>query len=273
MAVAIIMLLSSNQAKLSEIQKLKEEGSKVEYKEVTNFKDATSETYKVKKIELSFDYSRVIAIGGPITTETGIVVPDLIRRLDDGQTPIYLFLNSPGGSVMAGAQVLTAMENSKSPVYTVCTQLCASMAFVIHQYGKQRYMVNRSVIMAHLASGGTGGEIEKMHSMIAMILKYLQKIDLPIAARAGISIEQFRVLQASELWLDSDEATGRKFNDAVVVLKPDAGSSDEYALKGNPRSSSNDDSEDKKGKKSEKDDKKKDSYDFNYILDPNRMVK
>lgn len=186
----------------------------------------TQKRVVLEKQELRIPPSRVITIFGEITGSVedengapGPLIAQKIREMDDGKTPIYLVINSPGGSVIGGAQIITAMQESKSKIYTVCIEMCASMAFMIHQYGEKRYMLDRSIIMSHQASTGVDGEMEKIYSILKLLSKYLVDLDAPIARRAGLTPEQYKSLVSNQLWLDAGEATARNFNDAIVILR------------------------------------------------------
>lgn len=182
-------------------------------------------TTKIRHKDLSPESGRILLLTGEVTNElsplgaSGPLVADKIRLLDDGHTPIYLLINSPGGSVTAGAEIISAMKASKSPVYTICTELCASMAFMIHQYGKERYMMEYSIIMSQQAAASIQGEVERMHSRLHALEVLTGLLTTPIAARAGITVERYRELVSNELWMSANDATSRGFNDAIVQLK------------------------------------------------------
>lgn len=155
----------------------------------------------------------------PLIGEIGgnaMYVAQKINSLSRGKSPIYLLINSPGGSVLDGAQIVTAIQSSKVPVYTVCLQLCASMAAIIHQYGTQRYMVDRSFLMFHEASGGFQGSFNQMKSRMVSIDRYITKMDAYIAQRAGYKTEEFTSRLGNEIWVDAEDATTQRFNDKVI---------------------------------------------------------
>jgi ATP-dependent protease ClpP protease subunit len=230
--VSLVLGLMINM-KNAEIEDLTKVGSStVELLEKTERGDPLK--VKINRKVLVVDPSRTIHVFGEITGDTtddgrtspGPVIADKIRALDDsGKSPIYLVINSPGGSVLGGAQIITAMQDVKSPVYAICIQLCASMAFMIHQYAKERYMTDRAILMSHQASMGVQGEFEQIRSRFNMLLDYVAKLEVPIAKRAGLTIQEYRRLIDNELWIDSDNATVKKFNDAVVVMRSSGGRS------------------------------------------------
>lgn len=184
-------------------------------------------SYKVS--DLKIDAKQVIQIVGPIGMPSlfgpgsNLDIAAKILALSKNHKPIYLLIDSPGGSVMDGAMIISAMEGAGVPVYTVCTKLCASMAFIIHQYGTKRFMVDRAVLMAHPASAGVEGTLEQMHSRLAFLERFTGKLNAGISKRAGLSAEQFKSQYLVEQWLDAEDSTNAHFNDSIVTVKVDGG--------------------------------------------------
>lgn len=157
---------------------------------------------------------------GEVAEENSEAVSQGILSLNDvaSTAPILLVIDSPGGAVFAGSKIVSAMEASKRPVYTICYGLCASMAAMIHQYGHKRLMTNRSVLMFHNASGAAQGEVNQMLSQLNFVDKFCMKMDIFIASRAGISYKEFSHLLDSQLWLDAQDASNLGYNDRIVAL-------------------------------------------------------
>jgi len=182
-------------------------------------KSSKKKNLKIKRNMLRLDFSRVLSISGEVS-DTTLVVADAIKVLDSkSHKPIYILIDSPGGSVFAGARVVAAMQHAKSPVYTICVRLCASMAFIIHQYGDKRLMFDRSVLMSHFATTGTSGDVERIKSYIEMVQKYVDRFSSEIADRAGMSLEDYRNLTSKDLWLSEEEAVRLNFSDEVVSVE------------------------------------------------------
>lgn len=131
---------------------------------------------------------------------------------------LYLIIDSPGGSVFAGARAMQAIQGSKTPIDTVCLGICASMGAQLHALGSKRYMTTQAVLMYHPASGGLQGDFNIMSSRLVFLTKYFAKMDLYIANRAGIPYEEFQRRLRSEYWLDAQDATFEHFNDSIVIL-------------------------------------------------------
>lgn len=171
----------------------------------------------VKKIlNLNFDSSRTVVILGEINYSTVAVAKKIIKLGNESTEPIYLIITSPGGSVLFGSYVLSAIESSKAPVHTICYGFCASMAAVILEYGKQRYATDRSWIMFHQAALGVDGELENIKSYIKFTSRYIYKTDAYIAKRIGMETKDFQDMIADELWIDSEDAQAKKIIDRIV---------------------------------------------------------
>lgn len=195
---------------------------------VTNTVQRTtlSEQVSVKVENVNVDFNRTVNLFGEVSEES---VSDAIAGItklnnEDPKKPIFLLIASPGGSVFAGEQLLSAMESVKAPVYTVCTSLCASMAAIIHQYGTQRLAYDRSILMFHDASGGLQGEVKKMHSMLTLIERKLERTDRYIAQRSGMSYEKFLDMHKYDLWIDAVDAKQSGLVDKIIKIQsPKAG--------------------------------------------------
>lgn len=172
-----------------------------------------TQTKKVERITLSS--SQVVLLGGVIS-DNAYEVANEIKVKSKDQTDLYLLIDSPGGSVLDGALILSAMEASPARVHTVCVSLCASMAFIIHQHGVTRMAQDRAILMAHPASGGLQGTLEEMNSRLSTIMRYVDKMDARIASRVGMDLPAFKSLIVSEFWVDSEDALQRKFLDKIV---------------------------------------------------------
>lgn len=173
----------------------------------------------IKKIKtINLDPERTILILGEVGNNA-LNAAQTIKELEDqSNDPIYLILDSPGGSVIDGNVLVSAIESSSAPVYTVCHRICASMAAVIHQYGKQRMMIDRSVLMFHQASASSQGTIDEMKSMTDFLYNYIEKTERFIANRAGMPYEQYKLSNMQNIWIDSEDATQKKFNDQIISI-------------------------------------------------------
>lgn len=182
-------------------------------------KDIASSEKHISRLVLKA--SQVIFINGPIGVNAASIV-DEIHSKAKVEKELYLLIDSPGGSVMDGSLVVSAIEASPAKVHTVCMGLCASMAFIIHQYGSTRLAVDRTMLMAHPAAGGLRGSLEEMASQLKTITRYVDKADAYIAKRSGISFVDFKAQIVSQKWIDAEDARDAHLVDELVDVDTDA---------------------------------------------------
>ena len=103
---------------------------------------------------------RIIFLGQEVTDSlaNSTIAAMLYLDSDDQNKPIYLYINSPGGSVTAGMAIYDTMQHIKSEVVTICVGLAASMgAFLLTAGSKgKRLALPHARIMIHQPMGGTG---------------------------------------------------------------------------------------------------------------------
>lgn len=170
--------------------------------------------YVVKNLEPKA--TQIVYLNGPIFNSEPVV--SQLHEAARKNSVVYLLINSPGGSVFDGSLIVTAVESSPVPVHTVCMQLCASMAAIIHQYGAKRLMVNRSTLMFHDAAGNLQGYLSHMTSRINYLRKFISKADAFIAIRARKDINKFFESLNSEVWLDAEDSLASGFSDEIVNM-------------------------------------------------------
>lgn len=171
---------------------------------------------KVKNLEVNL--SRLIELYGPIS---GNAVEASIRlSLMDQQSSkdITIVIDSPGGSVVDGARLISAMQAARSKIRTICLSMCASMGFMIHQYGTERLALDRAILMAHPASGGVRGDVDNMANQLKTIQRYINKMEAEVGARMGLSFETYKAKVAQEYWIDAEDALVEKALDGLVSI-------------------------------------------------------
>lgn len=177
---------------------------------------------KTKNVtNLKVDTLRLVEINSPIGSNILDVVNKLRKLEAANNKPIFMTIDSPGGSVIDGRGLIAQMQSMKSPIYTVCTKMCASMAAIIHQYGTERYALDGSILMFHPASGGAQGQLDNMLSLLGTIKSYLNKMNAYIISRSKMSKEDFDKAMAYELWLDAEDAQEKGFVDKIVSINVD----------------------------------------------------
>lgn len=138
----------------------------------------------------------------------------------DTKLPILLFINSPGGDVIAGNMILDAMMASRRPIITVDVGMAASMAAFVFEAGSKRVISPGAILMFHEASMGAQGDLSHVRSRVDVVSRLVDRYETFVAKRAGISLEAYRAHAAAQWWLLDSEAVDAKLAD-VVALIPD----------------------------------------------------
>ena len=140
------------------------------------------------------------------------------RELDAG-VPIYLFLDTPGGSVVAGNDLIELMSGLNREIITV-TKFAASMGFHTVQAGGKRLIMSTGVLMSHRARGGSRGQIPgELNVRVNFWTHYINNLNRQSAKRIGISFKKYHRKHTNEWWLTGKRAVYKKTADEVVKVK------------------------------------------------------
>lgn len=133
--------------------------------------------------------------------------------------PIYLFLNSPGGSIAAGNEIIELATGLPQKVHTI-TMFSASMAFIIAQSLEDRYILRNGEMMSHraYASGLAGNIPGSLLTRAHALEKSLAEIDEEVAKRAGLDTAKYQDMIKDELWMSAKASKNLKFADKTVKV-------------------------------------------------------
>lgn len=151
------------------------------------------------------------------------------KRLNkEANKPLYLFLNTPGGSIQSGLEMIEAIKGTGHKVNTI-TLFAASMGFQIAQNLDDRLIIKNGVLMSHRAKGGFEGEFggqspSQIDSRYALWKSRLDELDTQTANRTGgkQTLESYQKQYASEMWLTGQQSVDQGYADEVVTVKCDA---------------------------------------------------
>ncbi len=162
--------------------------------------------------------SRSVMLDGEIKIENVRKAQEKLLELDDvSNEPIFLRINSAGGSVEAGFILIDTINAIRSPVYALVESKAYSMAAIITVFCAKRYILPHATLMFHEASYGTAGEDPTNRSRMEFNTKYLDTIHHEIAARLRVPHDTYRSRIRDGWWMLAKEAREAGVVDEVVT--------------------------------------------------------
>jgi ATP-dependent Clp protease protease subunit len=163
---------------------------------------------------------RIIFMGSQVEDNmaNAISAQMLLLAAEDPEKDIYLYINSPGGSVSAGMAIYDTMQYIKNDVVTVAMGLAASMGQFLLTAGAKgkRYALPNARILMHQPLGGIGGsatEIKIQAEQMAFTKKRMAEL---IAFHSGQTVERITADSDRDRWFDAEEAQAYGLCDHVV---------------------------------------------------------
>ena len=137
---------------------------------------------------------------------------------EDQSKPIYLYINSPGGSVTAGLAIYDTMQHIKSEVVTICVGLAASMGSFLLAAGTKgkRMALPHSRIMIHQPSGGTRGQASDIEIEAREILRLRHQLNQIYVDKTGQSLEKIEKDMNRDFFMSAQEAQEYGLIDRVI---------------------------------------------------------
>ena len=163
---------------------------------------------------------RIVFLGGEVTADVAnsICAQLLFLNAQDPDKDIYLYINSPGGSVTAGMAIYDTMQYIKCDVSTVCIGMAASMgAFLLAGGTKgKRMCLPNAEVMIHQPLGGAQGQATEIEIAARHILKTREKLNKMLSDFSGKSYEQVCIDTERDNYLSADEALAYGLVDKIV---------------------------------------------------------
>jgi len=147
-----------------------------------------------------------------------IVAQLLFLESENPDKDIFMYINSPGGSVSAGLSIYDTMQFIKPDVSTLCMGIAASMgAFLLGAGAKgKRLALPNARVMIHQPSGGAQGQATDIEIQAREILKLREALNQIMADRTGQPIEKIRVDSERDFFMSSHEAKDYGLIDQVI---------------------------------------------------------
>ena len=168
---------------------------------------------------------RILFLGQEVTDglANALVAQMLYLDSEDPTKPIYLYINSPGGSVTAGMGIYDTMQYIKAEVVTICVRLAGSMGAFLLASGSpgKRLALPHARIMIHQPMGGTGRrQATDIDIEAKEILRIRQQLNEIMANRTGQTIERSEKDTDRDYFLSPEEAVAYGLIDKVVEGRP-----------------------------------------------------
>ncbi|MHC6180833.1 ATP-dependent Clp endopeptidase proteolytic subunit ClpP [Clostridium sp. JNZ X4-2] len=166
---------------------------------------------------------RIVMLSEEVNDVTAslVVAQLLFLEAEDPDKDIYLYINSPGGSITSGMAIYDTMQYIKSDVSTICIGMAASMgAFLLTAGAKgKRFALPNAEIMIHQPLGGFQGQATDIGIHANRILKIKKKLNTIISERTGQPLEKVQNDTERDNFMSAEEAKNYGLIDEVITKK------------------------------------------------------
>lgn len=163
---------------------------------------------------------RIVVLGEPVEDDNAnhIVSQLLVLSADDPESDICLYINSPGGSVMAGLAIYDAMQLIPNDVATVAVGFAASMGQILLCAGApgKRHAFPSAQVVMHEGSAGLGGAAADVEIQAENLQATLDRMRGIIARHTGHSLDEVIRDVGRDRWFDAEQAKAYGFVDHIV---------------------------------------------------------
>ncbi len=164
---------------------------------------------------------RIIFLGSDVRDDNAnaICAQMLLLAAEDPKSDIWLYINSPGGSVTAGMAIFDTMQWVPNDVATVAMGMAASMGQFLLSAGTpgKRYATPHARVMMHQPSGGIGGTASDIKIQAEQLLHIKKQMAELIAQHTGQSLDQIEKDSDRDRWFTAEEAKDYGFVDHVIT--------------------------------------------------------
>ncbi len=167
---------------------------------------------------------RIVFLGGQVTDDLAnlVIAQLLFLESEDPEKTIYLYINSPGGSVTAGMAIYDTMQYVRCDVATICVGQAASMGAVLLAAGapKKRFALPHSRIMIHQPLGGFQGQATDIEIHAREILRIKDRLNDVLVHHTGQPLERVSKDTDRDFFMTGEEARIYGLIDEVVEKRP-----------------------------------------------------
>ena len=166
---------------------------------------------------------RIVFLVGPVNDMSAnlVVAQMLFLESENPDKDIFLYINSPGGSVSAGLSIYDTMNFIKPDVSTLCMGMAASMGSFLLMAGAKgkRISLPNAKIMIHQPSGGAQGQATDIEITAREILKTREQLNRIYADRTGQSFEKIAADMERDYYMSPEEAKTYGLIDQVIAKR------------------------------------------------------
>ena len=165
---------------------------------------------------------RIIMLTGPVEDNmaNSVIAQLLFLDAQDNTKDIYLYVNTPGGSVSAGLAIVDTMNFIKSDVQTIVMGVAASMGTIIASSGAKgkRFMLPNAEYLIHQPMGGAGSGTQQTDMAIVAehLLRTRNTLEKILAENSGKSVEQIHKDAERDYWMSAQETLEYSFIDEIM---------------------------------------------------------
>jgi ATP-dependent Clp protease protease subunit len=164
---------------------------------------------------------RIVFLAGPIDDHTAniIIAQLLFLESEDAKKDIYLYINSPGGSVTSTMAIVDTMNHVRPDISTFCVGLAASGAAIVLSAGKKgkRYILPNAEVMIHQPLGGVEGQASDIAITAKHILKTRDNLNKLLAKNTGKSLPEIEKDVERDFFMDATEAKKYGIVDEIIT--------------------------------------------------------
>ena len=162
---------------------------------------------------------RIIWLGSEVRDENAneIAAKLLLLAAEDAKKDIYLYVNSPGGSITAGMAIYDTMQFVPNDIVTVGIGMAASMGQLLLTAGTKgkRYITPNARVLLHQPHGGFGGTASDIQTQAQLILDMKKRLAEITAAQTGKTVSQINADGDRDRWFNAQEALEYGFVDHI----------------------------------------------------------
>jgi ATP-dependent Clp protease protease subunit len=168
---------------------------------------------------------RIIWLGSEVRDDNAneIAAKLLLLAAEDGEKDIYLYINSPGGSITAGMAIYDTMQFVPNDIVTVGIGMAASMGQFLLTAGPKgkRYITPNARVLLHQPSGGFGGTSSDIQTQAQLIIDMKNRLAQITADATGHTVDQVNADGDRDRWFNAEEALAYGFVDHIRASAAD----------------------------------------------------